>query len=89
MALRVSRPRCSHTEDYARNIEQTGSRHFESSKLMLGALFVCDATYSPASLFLFFPLRDLLVSRSRPSDPAGLVPHTPQVECSAVSRRVE
>ena len=26
---------------------RVGSRHFESSKLMLGALFVCDATYSP------------------------------------------
>ena len=27
---------------------RVGSRHFESSKFMLGALFVCDAIYSPS-----------------------------------------
>ena len=40
MALRVSRPRCSHTEDYARNIEQTGSRHFQKPAFELASLFV-------------------------------------------------
>ena len=39
MALRVSRPRCSHTEDYARNIEQTGSRHFQKPAFELASLF--------------------------------------------------